>query len=74
MTKLISKNDPQWFAQTSDIPYDRHRYRINYTTGDSVEFDTWDQMNAHWFQSLPNVLKNVEVIDIKKTTNNPKGF
>ncbi len=28
MTKLIEKDDPQWFAQTSDIPYDRHHYKI----------------------------------------------
>ena len=28
MTELISKEDPRYFSQTSDIPYDRHHYRI----------------------------------------------
>ena len=28
MTELISKEDPRYFSQTSDEPYDRHHYRI----------------------------------------------
>ena len=74
MTQLITRDDPRYFTCTSSSDYDRHRYRINYTTGESVEFDDWETMNAHWFQSLPNVLKNVEVLDKKKTTSKPKGF
>ena len=26
--ELISKEDPRYFSQTSDIPYDRHHYLI----------------------------------------------
>ena len=74
MTQLITRDDPRYFTCTSSGDYDRHRYRINYTTGESVEFDDWESMNAHWFQSLPNVLKNVEVLDKKKTKSKPKGF
>jgi len=28
MTNLIEKNDPRYFSQTSDVPYDRHHYKI----------------------------------------------
>ena len=28
MTELIDKEDPRYFSQTSDKPYDRHHYRI----------------------------------------------
>ena len=28
MTKLITKDDPRYFSQTSDGSYDRHHYRI----------------------------------------------
>ena len=27
MTKLIGKDDPLYFGQTSDKPYDRHHYK-----------------------------------------------
>lgn len=74
MTELITRDDPRYFTCTSADHYDRHRYRINYTTGDSVEFDDFESMNAHWFQSLPHILKNVEVLDKKKPTGKPKGF
>ena len=28
MTDLIEKNDPRYFSQTSNEPYDRHHYKI----------------------------------------------
>ena len=28
MTKLIGKDDPLYFGQTSDEPYDRHYYKL----------------------------------------------
>ena len=28
MTKLITKDDPLYFSQTSNEPYDRHHYKL----------------------------------------------
>ena len=31
--ELISPSDPRYFSQTSDDPYDRHQYKLFYTSG-----------------------------------------
>ena len=43
MTKLIDKDDPQWFAQTSDIPYDRHHYKLSLSQNKSFVVESWDE-------------------------------
>ena len=35
MTKLIDKDDPLWFGQTCNKPYDRHHYQICFSNGSS---------------------------------------
>ena len=65
---------PKWFAQTSDIPYDRHHYRFVYSDGQSKIFESYDQAQQEWF-NLPTVFKShIEVLDIKnKKQKNLKG-
>jgi len=70
MTKL------KVFAQTSDLPYDRHFYRIVFTNGKSIVVDDYEQMRLFWFQYDSKMLSHVDVIDavqydVKKSI---KGF
>jgi len=64
------------FSQTSDLPYDRHFYRIVFTNGKSIVVDDYEQMRLFWFQYDSNMLSHVDVIDavqydVKKSI---KGF
>ena len=43
MTKLIEKNDPRYFSQTSNEPYDRHHYRIVYKDRSAV-VESWEEV------------------------------
>ena len=63
MTKLIKKNDSRWFAQTSDEPYDRHRYKVVFTGADPVIVDEWEQANSIWFQTPSLFKSHIEVLD-----------
>ena len=63
MTKLIKKNDSRWFAQTSDEPYDRHRYKVVFTGADPIIVDEWEQANLIWFQTPSLFKSHIEVLD-----------
>ena len=63
MTKLIKKNDSRWFAQTSDEPYDRHRYKVVFTGADPVIVDEWEQANLIWFQTPSLFKSHIEFLD-----------
>ncbi len=75
---LIQPNDPRYFTQTSDKPYDRHFYRIVLTNGKSMVIEDYDQMRAMWFQYESKYLSHVEVIDAcqynAEVKSNVKGF
>ena len=43
MTKLIGKDDPLYFGQTSDKPYDRHHYKLVFKEK-HVILKTWDEV------------------------------
>lgn len=60
------------FAQTSDKPYDRHDYKVIFSTGNSVVFDNYEDVQRVWFQTPNQLLEYVEVLDKKKSK--PKGF
>ena len=64
----------EWFAQTSDEPYDRHHYRFVYSDGQSKIFESYERAQEEWF-NLPTVFKShIEVLDIKnKKQKNLKG-
>ena len=71
MTELIGKNDPRYFSQTCNKPYDRHYYKM-ICKSKSVVLESWDEVQEYWWNNIalnPDMI--VEVIDKPKTT---KGF
>jgi hypothetical protein len=65
MTKL------KVFAQTSDLPYDRHQYVVHHKNGKVKQFDNWDDTQSYWFQTESSWLSHIEVIEKKQII---KGF
>ena len=53
MTKLIEKNDPRYFSQTSNKYYDRHHYKIVYKNR-SIVVESWDEVQTYEYQ--PSIL------------------
>jgi hypothetical protein len=56
---------PKWFDQTSDLPYDRHTYKVHTQTGSTHILDNYMEVQALWFQQ-GKFLSHVEVLDVKK--------
>jgi hypothetical protein len=74
VTKLIEKNDPQYFSQTSDLPYDRHHYKIVYKDRSFV-VESWEEVQEYWWNNQHKFeLPVIEVIDKPKTNKKSKGF
>ncbi len=74
MTKLIEKNDPRYFSQTSNEPYDRHHYRIVYKDRSAV-VESWEEVQEYWWNNSRRFeLPVIEVIDKPKTKKKSKGF
>ena len=75
MTKLIEKDDPQWFAQTSNELYDRHHYKI-VCQNKSFVVESWDEVQEYWWNNchLPTFDAVVHVIDKPKIRKKSKGF
>jgi hypothetical protein len=61
--KLIDKNDSRYFAQTSDGPYMRHRYKLVDVHGDFVIFDNWEDTQMMWWNTPSQFLSHIEVLD-----------
>ena len=71
MTELIGKDDPRYFSQTCNKPYDRHYYKM-VCKSKSIVLESWDEVQEYWWNNIafnPDMI--VEVIDKPKTT---KGF
>lgn len=66
------------FTQTSYEPYDRHTYSIALKSGEVVNFDDWDAVQAFWFThtQIPDFLDCIIVHDKKKGKEivKPRGF
>ena len=76
--RVLSEGPPQlpeWFAQTSDEPYDRHQYELQFN-GQSIIFDDYEQMRAYWFGwSKTKHLSHVIVNDLPAVrASDSKGF
>lgn len=73
MTQLIDPTDPQYFSQTSDVPYDRHVYKLNIPGHQSVVIEDYEILRAVWFEKC-GAFKgcSVEILDVKPKRN--KGF
>ena len=68
---------PDWFAQTSDEPYDRHQYQVVFNDGQqSITFDDYEQMRSYWFGwSKTKHLSHVIVNDLPPVrASDSKGF
>ena len=73
MTKLIAKDDPQWFAQTSDNLYDRHHYKIVSKQYATFIVKSWVEVQEWWWNhcNMFGFDATIEVLDIPKSS---KGF
>ena len=71
MTKLIEKDDPRYFNQTSDAPYDRHHYKI-VCQNKSFVVESWDEVQEFWWQYGWPDKPVIKVID--KPKKKSKGF
>jgi len=62
------------FSQTSDLPYDRHHYRIVFKDGRSKVVESWDEVQEFWWNKRDMILDPpvIEVID--KPKKKSKGF
>jgi len=54
------------FTQTSDKPYDRHKYKLIYSNSTFSYFDYYEDLKAVWFQTPALFLSHVEVEDKSK--------
>lgn len=60
------------FRQTSDLPYDRHQYKLVLSNGNEEIYDCYEDVQARWFQTPSSFVSHVEVLDRKKKKG--KGF
>ena len=61
--KLIDKKDSRYFTETSKEPYIRHRYKVVDTHGKFVIFDNWEETQVMWWNTPPQFLSHIEVLD-----------
>ena len=61
--KLIDKKDSRYFTETSKEPYIRHRYKLVDANGDFVIFDNWEETQMMWWNTPPQFLSHIEVLD-----------
>lgn len=54
------------FTQTSDLPYDRHRYKLVYTNGQSIIFESYQEVREAWWNTPSNFANHIEVLDHSK--------
>ncbi len=53
-----------YFTQTSDGPYDRHRYKLILKNRKAMKFDDYETLREVWFQLVgTRQLDRVEVLD-----------
>ena len=69
-TKLIEKDDPRYFSQTSDELYDRHRYKI-VCQDKSFVVESWGEVQEYWWNRRGFNPPVIEVLDKPKSN---KGF
>ena len=71
MTKLIEKNDPRYFSETSNKPYDRHHYKIVCQTKFFV-VESWEEVQEYWWNTKSFNPPVIHVLD--KPKKKSKGF
>ena len=73
MNNLIEKNDPKYFSQTSDAPYDRHHYKI-VCRNKSTIVDSWDLVQEWWLNNHNSPTFDAVVHVLDKPKKKSKGF
>ena len=74
MTNLIEKTDSRYFSQTSDVPYDRHHYKIVSKQYATFIVESWDEVQEWWWNHS-NIFKFDAVIEVlDKPKKKSKGF
>ena len=76
MTKLIEKDDSQYFEQTNYDDYVRHHYKIICPTKSFV-VESWEEVQEYWWNNCRSPAFDgtvIEVIDKPKTKKQSKGF
>ena len=75
MTKLIEKNDPLYFGQTSNEPYDRHHYKIVSSSKTTFIVESWQEVQEWWWNNCRSPWIEGTVIHvIDKPKKKSKGF
>ena len=72
MTKLISKDDPRYFSQTSNEPYNRHHYKIVNSTKTFV-VESWEEVQEYWWNNCNSPTFDA-VIHVLDKPQPKKGF
>ena len=73
MTELIKKDDPRYFSQTSDKPYDRHHYKIVSQTK-TIVVESWDEVQEYWWNNSHSPTFDAVVHVLDKPKPKSKGF
>jgi len=60
--KLIAKDDPLYFSQTSNESYDRHHYKLVFKEK-YVILKTWEEVQEYWWNKKAFENPVIEVID-----------
>ena len=71
--ELIRPNDPRYFTESSDGLYDRHKYELVYSNGQSEIYDSWEQLRGRWFEVPGKFKSHVNVIDQKQKKKKSNG-
>ena len=73
MTKLIEKNDPRYFSQTSDKLYDRHNYKI-VSSSKTFIVESWQEVQEWWWNNCNSL--NFDAVDMLliNQEKNLRGF
>ena len=73
MTKLIEKTDSRYFSQTSDVPYDRHHYKI-VCQNKSFVVESWDEVQEWWWNNCNSLNFDAVVHVLDRPKKKSKGF
>jgi len=74
MTKLIEKDDPLYFSDTSNKSYDRHHYKI-VCPNKSFVVESWEEVQEFWWNNCHSSLFDGTVVKvIDKPKKKSKGF
>jgi hypothetical protein len=73
MSKNSTPDLPKYFQVTSDLPYDRHHYKVVHSNGNTTVVDSWESAQMLWFQAPSQFMSHIEVLDVGKNKKK-KGF